>query len=117
MGTDPVEPADRVSETRLRELADEAAEMWGGGLVIDGICSLEVTEYRSIVTELLASRRSSGAMMDPAETFAAWMNEGPKLAAAAGLYVGIKVMDGSMDPSRKQGLFAENAKKSEGDAS
>lgn len=37
---------------------------------------------------------------DPSKAFAAWCEQGPKLAKAAGLYVGIKVMPGSADPSR-----------------
>lgn len=32
---------------------------------------------------------------DPSKAFAAWCEQGPKLAKAAGLYVGIKVMPGS----------------------
>jgi hypothetical protein len=51
----------------------------------------DATDYEDMAQHILAQE-------DPAKAFAEWLKNGPKLAKAAGRYVGIKVMDGSHDP-------------------
>ena len=51
---------------------------------------LSISELRAIVKHADDAARPC---LTPSEEFAAWLTQGPKLAAAAGCYVGIKVTE------------------------
>lgn len=77
-----------ISTERLQQIVDQGADLiW---IAVDG------HELFDALSDLLASR-SAGAegrgAVDPSQAFANWVAEGPKLAKAAGVYVGIKVYD------------------------
>jgi hypothetical protein len=52
--------------------------------------ALSISELRAIIKHAEDALRPQLA---PSEAFAAWLTEGPKLAAAAGCHVGIKVTE------------------------
>lgn len=51
---------------------------------------LSIHELRTIVGHVQATALPR---MEPSEAFAEWINQGPKLASAAGCHVGIKVTE------------------------
>lgn len=85
----PIEPDDTQVSAGLESLAESTGEP------ILHIVRDALFAYRAMVRTAPTPPLPASAVgeMDPSTAFSDWINQGPKLAKAAGVYVGITVYD------------------------
>lgn len=98
---DDIEPRDRMQlspgylnsfETVISALKSGSKQAQDTGHIAHGACLLHAAvELEAVLTERIAPQEAPPVEQTPAEAFAKWLDAGPKLAKAAGCYVGIKV--------------------------